>query len=414
MSRHTGFANLPLHPGRAPAWLFSRMTRLAREIAVHVVADKGPAELLRRLSDPFWFQAFGCVLGFDWHSSGVTTTATGALKEGIRGLEHELGVFAQGGKGATSRKTPSDIEARCHRLSLDPAPLVYASRMSAKVDSAAVQDGYQLYHHAFFFTPSGEWCVVQQGMNDGTRTARRYHWLSESLASFVNEPHQAICSDARGDTLNLVAAEHDAIRNASVELAAGSPDRVMEVVQRYGQHSPSRRMAPVRRRAASESGRLPFEEPLRLAALAQDEPVRLAPLAQDLPPTLDMPSRHALLLRDFDPRHLRTVLLSTYERAPDSFETLLGLEGVGARTLRALALVADVIYGTPASTRDPARFAFAHGGKDGTPFPVDRVTYDQTIDTLHRAMARAKVDRSERVEALKRLSRFSRETEPAT
>jgi uncharacterized protein len=385
MSRHTGFANLPLHPGRAPAWLFSRMTRLAREIAVHVVADQGPAELLRRLSDPFWFQAFGCVLGFDWHSSGVTTTVTGALKEGIRGLEHELGLFAQGGKGATSRKTPSEIVERCDRLSIDAQPLVYASRMAAKVDSAAVQDGYELYHHAFFFTAPGDWCVVQQGMNGDARTARRYHWLSESLTSFVNEPHQAICSDARGETLNLVAAEHEAMRHSSVELATGAPDRVIDVVRRYA-HGPASRVA---RREAH--GRLPFEEA----------------------PTLDMPSRHALLLQDVDPRHLHSVLLSTYDRAPASFESLLGLPGVGARTLRALALVAEVIYGTPASTRDPARFAFAHGGKDGTPFPVDRATYDRTIDTLHRAMARAHVDRSERVDALKRLSRFSRETEPA-
>lgn len=392
MSRHTGFANLPLHPGRAPAWLFSRMTRLAREIAVHIVADQGPAELLRRLSDPFWFQAFGCVLGFDWHSSGVTTTVTGALKEGIRPLEHELGVFAQGGKGATSRRTPAEIAERCDRLSLDPQPLVYASRMAAKVDSAAVQDGYQLYHHAFFFTPAGHWCVVQQGMHDDSRTARRYHWLSESLASFVNEPHQAICSDTRGDTLNLVSTEHEPLRQSSVELATAAPDRVMEVVKRYVHGPPARR-----RRLGGASAPLPFAEPD-----SRPDP--------ESAPTLDMPQRHALLLQDVNPRHLHTVLLSTYERAPRDFESLLGLEGVGARTLRALALVSEVIYGTPASTRDPARFAFAHGGKDGTPFPVDRATYDRTVETLHRAMARAHVDRSEKVDALRRLSRFARGT----
>jgi uncharacterized protein len=391
MSRHTGFANLPLHPGRAPAWLFSRMTRLAREIALHIVADQGPSELLRRLSDPFWFQAFGCVLGFDWHSSGVTTTVTGALKEGIRGLEHELGVFAQGGKGATSRKTPAEIVHRCDRLSIDATPLVYASRMAAKVDSAAVQDGYQLYHHSFFFTGAGEWCVVQQGMNDHTSTARRYHWLSESLSSFVNEPHQAICSDARTATLNLVSAEHDAIRRSSVELATGSTDRVLDVVRRYAHEGRANRIPGVLS--------LPFEG-------AESNAADISA------PTLEMPRRHALLLEDFNPKHLHSVLLSTYERAPSDYESLLGLEGVGARTLRALALVSEVIYGTPASTRDPARFAFAHGGKDGTPFPVDRATYDRTVDTLHRAMTRARIDRSERVDALKRLSRFSRATEP--
>ena len=350
------------------------MTRLAREIAVHIVADQGAEQLLRRLSDPFWFQAFGCVLGFDWHSSGVTTTVTGALKEGLSSVGPGLGVFAQGGKGATSRKTPGEIDARCERLAIDPAPLVYASRMAAKVDSAAVQDGYQLYHHAFFFTAAGHWCVVQQGMRDRTRDARRYHWLSASLASFVNEPHEAICSDARDDTLNLVSGEHEPLRAASVALASGPPDRVLAVVHR-----------------AQERGGLPFDEPL---------------------PNLDMPAPHALHLRDLDPKHLRSVLLTTYERAPGDYEALLGLEGVGPRTLRALALVSEVIYGTPASTRDPARFAFAHGGKDGTPFPVDRQTYDRTIDVLHRAMSRAQLDRSEKVDALKRLGRFARATEP--
>ena len=383
MSRRTGFAHLPLHPGRAPAWLFGRMTRLAREITAHVVADRGAEEMLRRLADPFWFQAFGCVLGFDWHSSGVTTTVTGALKEGIKGLEHELGLYAQGGKGLTSRKTPREIVARCDDLSIDPEPLVYASRMAAKVDSAAVQDGYQLYHHTFFFTRAGHWSVVQQGMSDATGTARRYHWLSESLHSFVNDPHEAICSDTRVDTLNLVAGEHDALRRASVELATGSPDRVLDVVRRQ--------------RGGPHACRLPFE--------TETSPDPLL---------LNMPERHALTLQDVDPRRLHTVLLSTYDRAPEDFETLLGLQGVGARTLRALALVSEVIWGTPASTRDPARFAFAHGGKDGTPFPVDRATYDQTIDALHRAMAKAHVDRSEKVDALKRLSRFAKATEPRT
>jgi uncharacterized protein len=452
MARHTGFAHLPLHPGRAPAWLFSRMTRLAREIACHIVADQGPSELLRRLSDPFWFQAFGCVLGFDWHSSGVTTTVTGALKEGLKGIEHELGVFAQGGKGATSRKTPSEIIARCDTLSIDPQPLVYASRMAAKVDSAAVQDGYQLYHHTFFFTAARDWCVVQQGMSDATGTARRYHWLSTSVDSFIDEPHEAICSDERVETLNLVATEHASIRSAAVELAR-DPDTVMNVVRRHVHGGPPARL----RRFGEATPLLPFDPPSRDSRFGGTESTsgesrfggtesasresrfgatesasresrfgatesasresrfggtesasREAGAAM-----LDMPARHALLLQDVDPRHLHTVLLSTYERAPDNFESLLGLEGVGARTLRALALVSEVIYGTPASTRDPARFAFAHGGKDGTPFPVDRATYDRTVDTLHRAMARARVDRSEKMDALKRLSRFARGTEPA-
>src|SRR5207249_1601265 len=218
--RRTGYASLPLHGGKAPSWLFSRMVLLSREILAHIVAEYGAAEVLRRLSDPFWFQAFGCVLGFDWHSSGVTTTVCGAVKEGLKDVDRELGFFAAGGKGGASRKTPQQIVGVCDRLGREPAPLVYASKMAAKVDSAAVQDGYQLYHHVFFFTAAGEWCVVQQGMSDATGTARRYHWLSDSVASFVDEPHEAVCCDARGETLNLVAHENDPVRRASADLAS--------------------------------------------------------------------------------------------------------------------------------------------------------------------------------------------------
>jgi uncharacterized protein len=356
MRGRTGTAQLPLHGGRAPAWLFGRMVQLAREISIHVVAEYGSDELLRRLSDPFWFQAFGCVLGFDWHSSGVTTTVTGAVKEGIKGLERDLGFYAGGGKGAVSRKTPGEIAAACERLSIDPAPLVYASRMAAKVDSAAVQDGYQLYHHAFFFTPGGGWCVVQQGMNDANGMARRYHWLSSNVRSYVNEPHAAVCAERVEPVLNLVAAESESVRGASAELSRGAPDVV-------------------------------------LTALAKL-------------PSLTMPRRHAVMIADVNSAYLERILLKTYERSPENFESLLGMEGVGARTLRALALVSEVIYGTPASTRDPARFSFAHGGKDGTPFPVDTGTYDKTIETLRAAVNRAGIPRSERVAALKRLVKF--------
>jgi hypothetical protein len=334
------------------------MVLLAREITAHLVDEYGSEEVLRRLSDPYWFQAFGCVLGFDWHSSGVTTTVTGAMKEALRGREHEFGLYPGGGKGAVSRRTPMEIAAYCDRLSIDPAPLVYASRMSAKVDSAAVQDGYQLYHHAFFFTPSGAWCVVQQGMNGDNQMARRYHWLSRTVQSFVNEPHSAICAESSAPTLNLVAEESAQVRQRSAELATEGPRAVMSAIR-------------------------------------------------DLP-LLSLPKRHAVLLSDVNPRHLERVLLKTYESAPADFETLLGLEGVGARTIRALALVSEVIYGAPASTRDPARFSFALGGKDGTPFPVDRVAYDKTIEVLHAAVNRANIDRSERVKALKRLVAYGR------
>jgi uncharacterized protein len=335
------------------------MVKLAREISIHIISEYGSDEMLRRLSDPFWFQAFGCVLGFDWHSSGVTTTVTGAVKEGIRGLESDLGFYAGGGKGAASRKTPSEIVTACDVLSIDPRPLVYASRMSAKVDSAAVQDGYQLYHHAFFLTGSGGWCVVQQGMNDDNGMARRYHWLSASVNSYVNEPHAAICAEAQAPTLNLVAAESKAVRAASAALSREHPSTVIDTLKRL--------------------------------------------------PVLTMPRRHAVLLSDVNPAYLEKILLKTYERAPEDFETLLGMPGVGGRTLRALALVSEIIYGTPASTRDPARFSFAHGGKDGFPYPVDTATYDKTVEVLRAAVNRAGIERSERVQALKRLVRFGEE-----
>src|SRR5919199_5090746 len=192
----TGYADLPLHGGRAPRWLFERMTALARDMALAVAAAEGAGGLLRRVSDPVWVQGFGCVLGFDWHSSGLTTTACGALKEALRGTERELGIHVAGGKGATSRKTPTEITAACEKLGRDPAPLVYASRISAKVDNSAVQDGYQLYHHSFVFTGQGQWCIVQQGMSDETSMARRYHWLSDNVKSYVSEPHAAVCCDA--------------------------------------------------------------------------------------------------------------------------------------------------------------------------------------------------------------------------
>jgi uncharacterized protein len=322
------------------------MVPLAREIVLFLASEFGREEVLRRLADPYWFQAFGCVLGFDWHSSGVTTTVCGALKEGLRGTEGELGIYVAGGKGATSRKTPAEITTACERLGRDPAPLVYASRISAKVDNSAVQDGYQLYHHSFVFTGTGDWCIVQQGMSDETSMARRYHWLSDSVTSYVNEPHAAVCCDARADTLNLVASESADVRAASAELARQQPEVTL----------------------------------------------------------LAMPRHHELAESDINPRYLHKILLRTYEKAPADFEALLGTEGVGAKTLRALALTAELVYGKRASHRDPARYAFAHGGKDGTPFPVDRATYDRTIEVMRSALNRAHLERSEKIRAFRRLA----------
>lgn len=349
----TGRADLPLHTGKAPAWLFSRMTLLAREMSLAIIGEEGPPGLFRRLSDPFWFQAFGSVLGFDWHSSGVTTTACGALKEGLRGLEKETGVVIAGGKGAASRKTPSEIEKASDKFGIDSAPLVNASRLSAKVDSSALQDGFQVYHHTFMFTPSGEWAVVQQGMNEVSGMARRYHWLTSPR--FDSDPHAAVTEKSE-DVLNLVASESESNRKVSAELAREGPDKVIPEIIKMR--------------------------------------------------TLEMPRHHAVKVADLHPERLGKILTKAYEAQPADFTELLAVSGVGAKGLRALAMVAELTYGEPASVRDPASFAWAHGGKDGTPFPVDRTTYDATIQSLRKTVEDAKVGSKERTAAMKRLARI--------
>ncbi len=358
----TGTANLPLHYGKTPRWLFQRMTVLAREVTIVIVGEFGPSEMLSKLSDPFWFQALGCVLGFDWHSSGLTTTVCGALKEGIKGLERELGLFVGGGKGATSRRTPQEIESFGDALSVDPATLVYASRLAAKVDNTALQDGYQIYHHCFFFTRDGQWSVVQQGMNTTIRYARRYHWLSEGLKDFVCEPHSAVCCDQRGQwVLNTVAQESEEARQTMTEIA-------------------------------------------------KEKPVALLTDLKKLQ-TLELPARHPVGIEDINPRHLSKILLVTYDRQPEDFETLLGIKGVGPKTIRSLSLISELIYGVKPSFRDPARFSFAHGGKDGYPYPVDRTNYDRTIEALRRAIDAAKLGRREKLDAIKRLTAFTQKSE---
>lgn len=353
----TGTANLPLHYGKAPRWLFARMRELARQITVLMVDEFGTVEFMRRLSDPFWFQALGALLGYDWHSSGLTTVTGAALKEGIRGLEKELGLFIAGGKGATSRRTPQEIVEWGPELKIDPGKLIYASRMSAKVDSAALQDGYQIYHHLFIFDRAGRWAVIQQGMNERTRYARRYHWLSLEIEDFVEEPHAAICTEQRGEALNLISRGSGGAREASAELARARPERLTKELRRLQE--------------------------------------------------LSLPPRHYLLLQDIHPERLERIFIKTYERQPEDFEGLLGLRGVGPQTVRALALLAELVYGAKIDWRDPARYSFAHGGKDGHPYPVDQRGYDRTISILKRAVERAKLGRRERLGALRRLARWS-------
>ncbi|MBN1632218.1 MAG: DUF763 domain-containing protein [Thermoleophilia bacterium] len=354
----TGTATLPLHGGKAPAWLFSRMRLMAREITLAIASEYGPQQMLRRLSDPAWFQAFGAVLGFDWHSSGVTTTVCGALKDGLRGLEHESGLIVAGGKGGVSRKTPGEIEAAATSgaLLIEPQGLVYASKMAAKVDSSGLQDGYQIYHHSFFATRAGDWAVVQQGMNDQNRKARRYHWLSDTVTDYVVEPHKAIASQAPGTAvLNMVAKESVPAQEVVTHLSHEPPDRILGRLHRLKQ--------------------------------------------------LTMPARHAVELQDIHPDSLAKIFLSTYERQPESFEALLGMPGVGPKTVRALTLIAELVYDTPASRNDPALFSYAHGGKDGYPYPVDRETYDRNIEILRKAVGQAKLGQTERLDALRRLAK---------
>lgn len=352
----TGIANLPLHGGRAPRWLFERMVKLARVITLAMVEEFGPVFFLHRISDPFWFQAFGCILGFDWHSSGLTTTTCGAIKEGLKGLERDSGLIIAGGKGAVSRKTPQELENAGQHMNVEPAGLIQNSRLVAKVDSAAVQDGYQLYHHVFICTQDGEWSVIQQGMNTVNGQARRYHWLSSEIENIVCEPHKAVCCDERGLSLNLVAKEGEANREATAEITGLGPDRIV-----------------------SELNHLK---------------------------NLNLPDDHRVLIRDIAPERLYRTFVSTYEQAPNDFEELLGIKGVGPKSLRALSLVAELIYGAPVSFRDPARYSFAHGGKDGHPYPVDRTTYDTTIDVLRRAIEASHIGHSEQISALRRLHSF--------
>jgi len=352
----TGIATFPLHYGKVPKWLFDRMTALSREIIYAVVSEFGQKVFLEKLSDPFWFQALGCVLGFDWHSSGLTTTATGALKEGSRGMERELGIFIAGGKGATSRKTPDHIRMYSDKYLLNPTPLVYASRMSAKVDNTAVQDGYQLYHHVFIFTEKGDWSVIQQGMNENKRTARRYHWLGNSVTDFVVEPHAAICCDKRHKTLNMVAIESSDAREICTNLSQEHPEKVVKEIRKIQK--------------------------------------------------LELTERHMITEADINPKRLYRTLIKTYEQKPKDFERLVCINGVGPKTIRALSLVSELIYGTPPSYRDPARFSFAHGGKDGTPFPVDKKTYDKTIDVLKKAIQSAKIGNRAKMDAVRRLAKY--------
>jgi len=379
MSHRSGSADLPLHGGRVPKWLGERMARLGAVIAEAVVVHYGRDELLRRLAHPFWFQSFGCVMGMDWHSSGITTSVIGALKRGLRPLEGELGLYVCGGRGTHSRKTPSELIAIGERTGIDGAALARTSRLVAKVDSAAVQDGFQLYLHGFIVADDGKWVVVQQGMREEAKFARRYHWQSEGLTTFLDSPHAAIEGAGQGTIVNLADRRAAASRGAQLALLGSTGADVL----------------------ARQAAKLAWRE---TAPMARPEP-------QPLLPHLIMPAHHDVRAEDVVVRRLHGALAAAAERAPHDFTDLLLTPGVGARTVRALAMVAEVVHGAPCRFSDPGRFSLAHGGKDGHPFPVPLKAYDETIRVLKSAVAKAKLGQSEEAAAVRRLDDQARAME---
>jgi uncharacterized protein len=370
MAQRSGSANLPLHGGRVPRWLADRMTRLGAVMSEAIVHHYGRDELLRRLAHPFWFQSFGAVMGMDWHSSGITTSVIGALKRGLAPLAPELGIHVCGGRGRHSRATPQELVAIGDRVGFDGADLARASRLVAKVDNSAVQDGYQLYLHGFIVADDGHWVVVQQGMNDALGQARRYHWLSEGLTSFVEAPHAAIEGQEQGEIINLTDRRAAPSRTGQVDLLASlGPDGI------------TRELAALRAPAAPVQASLPH---------------------------LVMPAHHEVRPSDVLLRRLHGTLAAAAERGPQDFVELLLTPGVGPRTVEALAMVAEVVHGAPCRFSDPARFSLAHGGKDRHPFPVPLKVYDRTIAVLKSAVSQAKLGNDEKLAALARLDAQAR------
>ncbi|MFQ5975468.1 MAG: DUF763 domain-containing protein [Candidatus Hydrothermarchaeales archaeon] len=366
--KKVGAVSLPLHSGKCPPWLFKRMKKLAGVISEAIIYDYGQEEYVRRISDPYFFQALGCALAFDWHSSGVTTTVCGALKEALNAEDH--GIVVCGGKGRASRKTPEEIKNASELFSLSgnsPADLVYSSKMAAKVDNSCIQDGYQLYHHSFFLTEKGNWAIVQQGM--GENYARRYHWLKDNVKEFVEEPHNGICCDKVEDiVLDMTSKDSRETRETSLDLVRDNPEHL----RKYFLPSKQKQLTDFLDHKSTEFG---------------------------------MPAHHPVLEIDMTETGMK-VLKNAYEIQPESYEELVALKGMGPKKIRALALISDLIYGTDPSWKDPVKYSFTHGGKDGFPYPVDKEAYDNSIQTLKDAVDAAKLDDKERYHAIKRLKEF--------
>ncbi|MBN9295227.1 MAG: DUF763 domain-containing protein [Flavobacteriia bacterium] len=355
--KRSGSADLPLHYGHVPPWLAERMAKLGKAVVEEILADQGKNALLSKLSDPFWFQSLGAVMGMDWHSSGITTSVMGALKRSINPFTKEFGIFICGGKGKQSRNTPNELLRFAEINGLAAQDLIRSSKLSAKVDNTAVQDGFQLYQHHFIVSDEGQWTVIQQGMNDNSSTARRYHWHSPSVRSFTEEPHTSIYGANQGNILNLTDKMAQPLKAAMMEVTTENPDKMLSEISKI-RH-------------------------------------------------LVMPGHHDVKAKDVDLKRLGAVLWLAQEKNVSNFEELLLLEGLGPRTLQSLALVSEVIYGQPSQFKDPARFSFAHGGKDGHPFPVPTSVYDETIDTLQRAIQKSKLGQRDKIQAIQSLSKIT-------
>jgi hypothetical protein len=385
MHQRTGSANLPLHGGHVPPWLSSRMAALGRVIVEAIVHEYGRDELLRRLAHPFWFQSFGAVMGMDWHSSGITTSVIGALKRGLAPVQRELGLYVCGGKGAHSRRTPHELREIGDLTGVDATPLVRASRLVAKIDSAAVQDGFDLYLHAFFATADGHWCVVQQGMNEDRAEARRYHWQSDKLPGFFESPHAAIEGRNVGAIVNLADVRAERNRAAGLDLVHAGPERAIAILRRYRQ-----------------SGN-------KAMSLFPETETLSSPL-----PHLQLPHHHEVRASDVMLKRLWGTLAAAADAGPKDYAELLLTPGIGARTVEALAFVAEVLHGAPSRFSDPARFSLAHGGKDGHPFPVPIKVFDETIRLLKRAVDHAKLGSTEALAAIRRLDAQARMVDSQT
>ena len=354
----SGYADLPLHYGRVPAWLAERMKKLGGAIIEALVMEYGKSEVLKRLSDPMWFQAFGCVLGMDWHSSGITTTVMGALKKAIYPMSGELGIYICGGRGKHSLQTPTELLKIANQTGLNGDALVRSSKLTAKIDNTAIQDGFQLYLHNFILTDTGEWAVVQQGLNDASGMARRYHWHSTHFNSFLDEPHVGVCGENQGLILNLTDHNAEGTRTSIVNMTTEPPDKIMGEIRK-----------------------------------------------------ITLPRHHEVTVSDVNLKRLGAVLTLAHETHPSNFESLLLLEGAGPRTIQSLTLVSEIIYGTPSRFTDPARYSFAHGGKDGHPFPVPLKVYDETIQVLKTSIEKAKLGMIEKQKAIQQLSVLAQNVE---